>query len=53
MLFLNALFAITVIGGASASLSDFYEHTCEDYYGFMKALLGNVKVCERTRKKEQ
>lgn len=53
MLFLNAIFAITVIGRALASLSDFYEHTCEEYNVFMKALLGNVKVCERARKKEQ
>lgn len=32
MLFHHALFAITVTGRALASLSDFYEHTCRDYW---------------------
>lgn len=36
MLFLHALFAITVTGRALASLSDFYEHTCRDYWDLWK-----------------
>lgn len=52
MLFLHALFAITVISTASASSADFYECTWEDYYGFMEIWLGNVKVFERTGKRD-
>lgn len=35
-IFYHALFAITVTGRALASLSDFYEHTCRDYWDLWK-----------------
>lgn len=53
VLFLHALFAITVISRATASLSDFYEHTCEDYWDLWTHCWECESVWEQEKKKKQ